>query len=88
MNIINKNNLIVFLDDLKEGKNNLNNIEFYKTKYFETSHGQGASEEFCISRYIFSNGEYFDIYTHKNFNDYMYSETASKIIKKHFLIIL
>ena len=27
MNIINKNNLIVFLDDLKEGKNNLNNIE-------------------------------------------------------------
>lgn len=37
MNIINKNNLIVFLDDLKEGKNNLNNIEFYKTKYFETN---------------------------------------------------
>ena len=29
-----------------------------------------------------------DIYTHNNFNDYMYSETASKIIKKHFLIIL
>jgi hypothetical protein len=75
---------VKILDFLPAGKNNLNNVEFYKTRFYTKDHSQGGCEEFCISRYIFSCGLFFDITSHKNHNDYTYSDFTKIIINNKF----
>lgn len=76
---------VKILDGLPDGKNILNDVEFYKTKFYTKEHGQGGSEEFCTSRCIFSCGLFFDITNHKNYNDYYYSDFTKIIIAEKFI---
>lgn len=70
-NVSNLEELQKLIPQLNDGKNFINNVEFYKNTSIKTNHCQGADERLQIVKLIFEDGVVVELTNYFDYNGYL-----------------